>query len=216
MILWQANIGRGVTPAEFRTNLDRVLRAGGRRAVFAFQEIDEADAPNEMDYLQDRTWRTHRIVGSTTAVPILVPKHIAVIEEHETLACKGLAKFTPHRPIVEALLGLPSGVEAAVLNVHVPINRPQTATRRRAARQALKARARSYDNGVWVSDTNTRRGWPTIARGERTVTDAGIDKAKAWAAPGRRVVVDRRRTVELSIDGHNAHGAWILWPRTNR
>ena len=45
MILMQANFGRGVSVAEFVDNLDRVLDAGGKRAVFAFQEIDEADKP---------------------------------------------------------------------------------------------------------------------------------------------------------------------------
>lgn len=211
MRLWQANLGRGVSTAEFNANLRRVLDAGGPRAVYCFQEIDEADAPEEMDILTDLTRKTHVIVGQQTAVPILVPRHLPLFSVHVTPACKGLAKFTPNRVVNEAVIQLGPNFAVAVLNTHLPINRPQTLTRRRDVRRALRNRARAHKAGTWHADTNTHKGWPTIVPGEKTVTNAGIDKAKAWGPADRRVIVTDQQTVELSIDGHDAHGARIWW-----
>lgn len=213
MIFAHANLGRGVSTEEFRRNMRRVLNAGGDRAVFAFQEIDEADAPEEMDYLTDLTRKTHRIVGGRTAVPILVPRHFGIEGELVTPASKGLAKFTPNRPITEAHIRIGPNLSPVILNGHMPIDRPQTQSRRADFRKALRSRANTNleHGGLWVADTNTKRGWPRIAEGERIVTNAGIDKAKAWAPLGREVVVTDRRTIPLSIDGHDGYVARVRW-----
>lgn len=213
MIVWQANLGRGVTAARFRANARKVLDAGGSRAVFCFQEIDEADLPNEMDYLTDVTARTHVAVGVRTAVPIFVPRHLPVLDERLTLGCRGLAKFTPNRPINEVVVSVGPNLDVALFNFHVPLDRPQTESRRTQIKRNVKTRARRHDNGMWVADTNHHRGWPTIVPGERSVVDAGIDKGKAWAGEGRRVVVSDRRSVNLTMDGHDAHGARVRWER---
>lgn len=211
MILWSANLGRGVGVAEFKRNLRAILQAGGPRAVYCFQEIDEADAPDEMDILAWATRKTHRIAGVRTAVPILVPNHLALLDERQSLGCHGLAKFTPHRPINEAVIGISARLEPGVLNFHIPLDREQTQSRRAQMRRNVRARAKRHDAGLWVSDTNTRRGWPEIATSERTVIDAGIDKAKAWGPADRDVEVTPLGTVRLSIDNHHAHGARIIW-----
>lgn len=217
MKLWQANLGRGVDVAEFKLNMRRVLNAGGRRAVFAFQEIDEADRPEEHEYLRWLVRDTHTIFGALTAVPILVPKHLEVVATRVTHGCDGLAKFTPNRPIVEVTVRLPSGLEVSGHNFHLPINRPQTAGRRADVRRAVRSRVETNRRlgraGWWTADTNTHIGWPTMARGERPAIEAGIDKAKAWAPDGREVRVTDRRTVDLTIDGHDAHGCDIRWPK---
>jgi hypothetical protein len=212
MILWQANLGRASVPV-YRLDARRVLNAGGARAVFAFQEIDEADAPNEMDYLLDLTRKTHRVVGVRTAVPILVPRHLDLVGSLQTPACKGLALFTPNRTVNEARIKLGNGLAVGVLNTHLPIDRLVTRNRRRQVRHALRDRALVYGAGVWVADTNTRKGWPRITPGERPVINAGIDKAKAWAPGGWRVEVRERWTVPLTIDNHDAHGARVMWVR---
>lgn len=218
MKLWHANLGRNVSRYEFERNLADLLDAAGPRAVICLQEIDEADAPDELAIIAQRTRNTHTIVGGNTAVPILVPRRIAILGERQTLGCFGLARYTPHRPINEAILGLGPFLTTTVFNTHLPIDRVQTFTRRAQVRSKLRKRVRERQeqlhNGVWVADTNTRRGWPTIARDEVIVINAGIDKSKAWAAPGRHVVVTDRETVDLTIDGHNAHGARIRWVRT--
>lgn len=215
MILFQANLGRGVSVAEFQRNLDRVLDAAGPRAVICFQEIDEADKPAEALILWARTRKTHYTIGRRTAVPILVPKHLRLFSAQVTPACRGLAKFTPNRVVNEAVIQLGPNLAVGVLNTHLPLNRPQTFTRRRDVRKALRQRARSHEAGVWVADTNTRVGWPTIAPGERSVISAGIDKAKAWAPTDRQVIVEWTTGVPLTIDGHDAHGARLWWGRTD-
>lgn len=213
MILWQANLGRGVSPAEFTANLRRVLDAGGPRAVFCFQEIDEADAPEEMVILKRLVRTTHHVVGDRTAVPILVPFHLDLFSAHVKPACKGLAEFTPNRVINSAVIQLGPNLAPGILNTHLPIDRPETQERRAEVRQALRDEANEHEAGAWVADTNARRGWPAIVKGETTVINAGIDKAKAWGPADRRVVVESLGSVDLTIDGHNAHGARIWWKR---
>lgn len=219
MRVWQANLGRGVSSAEFERNLSELLEHAGRRAVVALQEIDEADAPDELAILERLIAGTWRIVGAGTMVPILVPLGLEVLEQRRTLGSRGLARFTPHRPVNEVVLELPSGLEVAILNGHVPIDRPETRSRRRAMRRTLRRRARAHRHraGVWLADTNTsRRRWPTILRGERSVIETRIDRAKAWAPRGRRVIVLGRWHLELTIDGHDAHGVRVWWPRVKR
>lgn len=217
----QANLGRGVSEAEFVRNFERLLDHFGPRCLYALQEIDEADGPPEMELIRERVRLTHHIIGDHTAVPILVPFHLPLHAVHFEPACKGLAKFTPNRVVTEVEIQLGRNFAPGVLNLHLP-RLPDDATdevrreledRRADCRKALRARAQQHEAGVWLADTNTRRGWPTIVPGEKTVTDAGIDKARAWGPAGRRVIVTERQTLNLTIDGHNAHGARVVWPK---
>jgi hypothetical protein len=206
--LWHANLGRGVSAREFTRNFELLLAGAGPRAVIALQEIDEADRPEEADIVRRLTRKTHEIVGARTAVPILVPHHLPIVDERVTRACDGLAGFTPHRVVTEAVIRLRPNLTPGILNTHLPIARPETAERRALVRQTLRQRARSHPVGAWVADTNTREDWPTIVRGEQSVTAAGIDRAKAWSSRGE-VEVMSRETVALTIDNHDAHGARI-------
>jgi hypothetical protein len=148
-------------------------------------------------------------------VPILVPRHLQLLEELQTRGSWGLAEFTPYRPVNEALVRVGPNLTVAALDLHFPIDRPETQSRRQDCLEALQDRARERKAeghaGVWLSDTNWGAGWPRIVHGEKTVTAAGIDRAKAWAPPGRRVVVTKRQTIRLTIDGHNAHGARVMF-----
>ena len=214
MLLWQANLGRGVSEAEFLRNWQRVLDAAGPRAVICLQEIDEADRPDEMAAVVEDASPTHRIVGRRTAVPILVPRHLDLHAAKQTPACKGLALFTPNRVVNEAHIRLGIGLDVGILNTHLPLDRLVTRTRRRQVRHTLRDRALAYDAGAWVADTNTRKGWPRITPGERVVINAGIDKAKAWAPGGWRVEVREEWMVPLTIDNHDAHGVRLMWVRS--
>jgi hypothetical protein len=213
MILWHANLGRGVDRYVFEHNFRNIMEAAGPRAVVCLQEVDEADAPNEMSIIAALVQNSHVIIGGNTAVPILVPRRFNIIGDLQTMGCRGLAKYTPNRPINEVMLELRRGLKVSVFNTHLPLDRVQTLTRRQELRRKLRKRARQRQDelmaGIWVADTNTRRGWPTIVKGETTVVNAGIDKSKAWAPPGHYVVVSDRQRVDLSIDNHNAHGARV-------
>lgn len=216
MRVWAANLGRGVTAATFERELVRLLAAAGPRAFLFLQEIDEADAPEEHRILSRLTRDTHTIVGGQTAVPILVPRDVPIVKSNVTLASRGLAKVTPHRVVTECTIRLP-GVRATLLNTHLPLARPSTVTRRAQVRATLRRRAttaRERDEAVvWAADTNTRTRFPRMAPGEVNVINAGIDKIRAAAPRGRRVVVADRRTLELHIDRHNGHGARVWFAK---
>lgn len=238
MRLVQANVGRGVDKAKFRRNIAKVKRFAGPRAVINFQEIDEADVPNEMDDIA-WMWRwTHKVVGDGLAVPILVPKRFDTFGHRVVLGSPGLAGFTPHRPINRIGISLPLGRQAMAdlgvtsldifdYNFHVPISRDQTEALRagmieKVSEETRGVKERGY-GGVWVADTNWRKArdgaLPRIVPGEKTViggkvgTHAEIDVAKAWVGSrsGLKVVVQNRRHVDLTIDGHNGHSADLLW-----
>lgn len=209
----QANLGRGAPTDEFVMNFNRVMKAAGKRGMINLQEVDEADHPEEMDIILERSKRTHVVYGENLAVPILVPKYLDVVRHDITQASKGLAKYTPNRPLNTVVVELENKIHVADLNIHLPINRLATASRRRECRQALRREANSHDNGFWVSDTNTRVGWPTIVKGEKTIFNGGIDKSKAWSKdPNVRLTIGRRRKVNLTIDNHDCwvgHAYWM-------
>lgn len=212
MIIVQANLGRGVPTDEFVMNFRRVMRAAGKRGLVGLQEVDEADKPQEMDIILDLTAKTHTVYGTNLSVPLLVPDYLDVADHRVTPACKGLAKYTPNRPLNEIELVLPNGIRVAALNLHVPLNRPATLTRRRDCRQTLRERANAHQNGLWMADTNTRVGWPRIVKGEKHLVRGGIDKAKGWSKdPDVRLSVASRRRVDLTIDGHDCHVARAYW-----
>lgn len=242
--LWIANVGRGANKAKFRRSIAKIKRAAGPRAVIGLQEIDEADVPNEMD---DILWMfrwTHKVVGEKLAVPILVPKRFDTFGHQVRLGSPGLAKFTPYRPINRVGVELPLSraertklgadeLAAYFYNFHIPISRPETQDRRaemiEKVQEWTREDKRDGHNGAWLADTNWRRArdgaLPRIVPGEKQVlggavgTHAEIDVAKAWAGAdtGLRVVVRNRRHVDLTIDGHNGHGADLLWvPRSAR
>lgn len=210
-----ANLGRGVTIPAYVDNLDRFLDFAGPRAVLFFQEIDEADKPEERDILLTKTRRTHKLFGGSTAVPILVPNHLLdhVTYASRKRACDGLALITPHREVNKVAFELsPDKIEAGVHNLHLPRNVPPvTNSRREQCRKTLRQECNEEPNGVWVADTNTHHGWPTIVPGEVSVIEEGIDRAKAWAQPGYRVKVETLGTVNLRIDGHDGHAARVMW-----
>lgn len=229
MRIVQANLGRGVSVGEFEANLDRCLDLTGERGFFLPQEIDEADLPREMPMLRFKTKRTHRVIGPDTAVPILVPLDVPIIGWSVTVASKGLARYTPHRPIVKARVEL-GGHKVSLFNGHVA-RRPrvpdqatattlrQIDTRRAEFRTVLRRLTnQARDDGdavVWALDTNTHGVFPQIVADEVPVINAGIDKARASAPVGSVEVTEQRavQLVNLTIDRHEAHGARVWFKK---
>lgn len=208
-----ANFGRGVSAAEFRANVLRVLAADDR-AVLCVQELDETDKPNEHAILAAAIdGKDHRI-GWATYEPIVVPWALKVRDWRVTFACKGLAGYTPNRHIVEALVSDPAHPEVppvAVLNQHPPINRKATASRRRQQRRIHKRRIRYWlrrgHTVVSVGDLNDP-AYPRMHRREQTAVHAGLDYIRyVTAKKGAQVEVKATGTVPMTIDAHNAHWA---------
>lgn len=212
MKLYQANLGRGVSRQVFEKNLELVLKSATPNGVVFFQEIDEADEPDEMAEIKRRVSATHNIVGAGTSVPILVPKRFDILSERITPACRGLAKFTPHRVVTEATVRIKPGLRVSLYNTHLPIDRMATSSRRKAVRDALRRRVNHDANpGVWASDTNTHGKFPRMHPRERSVINAGIDKVRAWGNKEWELIVVDIWHDELTIDNHSGHGAQLRW-----
>jgi len=205
-----ANLGRGVTEAELTANVHRLRHS---KAVKGFQEIDEADRPEEHAVLAREIppgW-----AAFDTRVPINVPPPWRIVRTRITRACDGLPHFTPHRLITQALIELLDDDHVTprlvVVNLHFPRRAPQTLTRRRSCRRALRA-VITYWHGlgytvVWMGDTNQVR-MRKMHDLEQPVVDAGLDHIRVVPHPdGVQVEVLRTGSVDLTIDGHDAHYA---------
>jgi len=206
-----ANLGRGVTEAELTANVHKLRHS---KAVKGFQEIDEADRPEEHAVLARELppgW-----AAFDTRVPINVPPPWRIVRTRITKACDGLAHFTPHRVITQALIELLDDNQSVtprlvVVNLHFPRRSLQTLTRRRKCRRALRA-VIAYWHGlgvtvVWMGDTNQVR-MRKMHDLEQSVVDAGLDHIRVVPHPeGVQVEVLRKGSVDLTIDGHDAHYA---------
>lgn len=102
----QANLGRGVSDAVFRQSCEALLAAFGDRAVYCFNEIDEADKPKEHVILREVFPRERfRAAGFSTFTPILVGRKAAKVTESQVdVASSGLAKVSPRRVLTQAVL----------------------------------------------------------------------------------------------------------------
>lgn len=209
MIITSANLGRGVSAAEFTANARR-LRAEHPHGGVGFQEIDEADTPDEHKIAAD-TWPDDREwCGFNTRVPILAPRAWTIVHQGRTHASDGLKRQSPPRVIVEAVLRhqhsntLPPLVW---LNCHAPRRHPLLVTRRRAFRRALRKRiAHWHRHGYSVVVTIDSNGIPMrLHRDQVVLHRVGIDWIVFVPHPnGVQLDVRERGVIDLTIDGHNA------------
>lgn len=105
--LVQANLGRGVGAAVFRDSCLALRKAfGTARAIYNFDEIDEADRPNEAAILREVfPAEQFRYVGGQTLSPTLVAtKRLRVVRSDVFPASPGLAKVSPARVVVETVI----------------------------------------------------------------------------------------------------------------
>lgn len=217
---WQANLGRGVSPAEYVDNVRRLAAALGLDGIAALQEIDEADVPDERADLMDELGDTHLLWEHKRLNPIAVPIALDVIDHGARFGCEGLAKVTPARWITYVVVRLGEGLTLAVVNFHLPLLRAGTVARRARMRLVLRRvvrELRAAGHVVYLAgDTNThaRRFAKWTAR-IRPAIEAGIDRS--WITAPRRhpwaVVVLGGMRLRLTIDNHDAHGARLGFRR---
>lgn len=222
--VWTVNLGRGVSDEKFRLAVRSVLRSADRsRAAILFQEIDEADGPDEHAILAREAFKSYRPNGWTTAVPILTSRRrFKVTGTRTTFASKGLAKVTPHRVIEEVVTRLIDRDSGATrldfpaivfLNTHMALARPTTRTRRAIHRTRLTARVASHRARgrivIYGLDSNTHGHWKRLVPGERMLVEGGpggIDKIVLILPRDVIARVAERRRAELGIDGHDGLG----------
>ncbi|GAW50628.1 MULTISPECIES: hypothetical protein [unclassified Nocardioides] len=211
-----ANLGRHVDTAEFLANVRVIDDEAGRGTVIGFQEIDEADTPNEHHglrrVLEDFTW-----AGWQTREPIGFGDRWKIQRDEVVKAATGLkvgrVGLSPARTITDAVATHTSGAELAFLDVHYPRNDPRLLSRWRDVRQAHADRiAHHHAEGrtvVWFSDVN-RRSFMPLHRAERTLAHHGLDWVRCVEHPdGAQIEVLARGSIDLTIDGHDAQWARV-------
>lgn len=207
MILVTANLGRGVSDPKFRANVNKI-KAACPTAVVAFQELDEADTPDEHTIVGN-VFHAHARAAWRRNNPILVPPGWRLTATHVIKACEGLEHVTPARFLVEAVIAR-DGRLVSVMNLHWPRNVPEAAERRQACtetlRAAIKKRASQGRTVFWVGDTNTHGAFPKLHGREVRVVDDGIDRI-GYVEGLTGVDVVGTGSVDLTIDGHDAQWA---------
>lgn len=212
-----ANHGRGATRDEFRANVWRLHdRFDLSRTFFGKQEVDEADVPEEMDFLKYVFKDTHRFVGVHTHVPILVPKTFSISAVEIEKASDGVAGFQPDRHVVDAIVfpaNLKTKRKLRLLNTHIGRDVPEL---RKERGDSLDCLREHYDNElttIATLDANTENLAP-LERGEKKLASARVDYIRGIERGGVQLRIINRGTVNLVGDGHNAEYAnvQITWP----
>lgn len=173
----------------------------------------------------------YRHAGFGTAVPISVPPGLTLEQSKATQVSPGRSRAeaarvhtaaTPQRVVVQALLSvdeLPDFPAFVDLNGHLPFKVPDLWTE---AHKGWRAVAAEWSGRTVLTqrDTNRHGAMPKLAGDERQLLPGdGIDRISRMLGEGRQrllVKVVRRRTVRLTIDGHNAQGVLVrlVDPRT--
>lgn len=190
-----ANIGRHQSVQHTRSDFENIRRLGG---IVGFQEIDEADAPDEHALLKTVMGRSHTLCGMGHLVPIAVPKSWVVTSCRDEFGADGVAKWSPARFFTVVTVKVPQSLLDkarkrpekifAVINCHYPAG-AYHGTRPPQAKAELRDRwdemykkhrelVKNYaDKGItvfWTGDSNRAEMPKTHAREVQVVT-AGID-----------------------------------------
>lgn len=212
-----ANLGRNGRPGEFAENLRRVVaKTPGQHRFFGFQEIDEADAPNEHKQIAAALRPLgYHFAGWNTFTPLAVPPSWEIQRPVTTPASAGVKHLSPDRKIVQAVVhpeGLPK-CKAVAQNTHFARrdNDPRMVKAREDAGEVLEKRVDHWrERGLtsWLTADINTVGYPRIAPGEKRLVAAGLDLIRAYpVTDGCSLEVVGTGTIDLTIDGHNAHWA---------
>lgn len=218
-----ANIGRGEDKAKCEDNLRRIRRTFPG-ALIGFQEIDEADGPDEHAILRS-VFHDYTFAGWGTFEPIAVPPGWHIRRERVDKACDGLARATPTRWVVQALIVPEDGSLPPLVDENGHYNLPRLdGVGRRGDGQRRWNDCQSewtVRTGHWhvrgltvltQRDTNHHGVMPKLHADEEQLLDpTAIDKVSVIPAAASsdlavHVKVVGRRSANLNIDGHNAEG----------
>lgn len=218
-----ANFGRGAPADRFEANLDRVLdETPGQHRFFQFQEIDEANpGVHELRMIKQKLKGTHKLVGSKTRVPIAVPNTFTVLGRSVVVAAEGVDNLSPRRHVVQANV-CPDGLKncrVVATNTHFPRDDEKLLAARRSSDETLKLRVakpgrRTKPLSVWLTGDLNSQHYEKLAPNEQRLVTARLDYIRAYPAGGVKMKTLKTGSIDLTIDGHNAHWAKVLitWP----
>lgn len=212
-----ANLGRNATRNEFVSNVHRLAHKFDKQATFlGFQEIDEGDRVEEMDFLRKVFSDTHRFIGVHTHCPIAVPRSFGVSVAEIVPASDGVKGLQPDRHVVK-VVAFPAKLKTkrklVVLNTHIGRDIPQLRDERRDSMRVLRDEYDNHRPTVLMLDANTEQ-FPQLEKGEKRLASARVDYIRAIERRDVRIRLINRGSVNLVGDGHNAEFAntQITWP----
>lgn len=229
-----ANVGRGDL-ADQRSAFGLVRRALGRKAVYRWAEVGEADGQvNELGALQ-RAFRRllWRVLATATHVPVCVRRSaLWKVESVDVIpAMEGIARISPRRHIVvvRRRRRLHRGRRRAEVNTHTVAGafngrQDREEQRRRSGWDRHwgllilvvdKLHREGYDTTVG-GDFNRQGGFPELHPAARLVAVRVTDRIYAVPGPGRQVEVLREGAVPIGIDFHAAIFADLRYRKAAR
>lgn len=194
----------------------RELNNSGAPWMMNFVEMDEGDKGYSDRALLRRVFPKARKVGMRYKNVVLVGGGAKVVATIMRSGSKGVARWSPGRNVVGALVQIRVGEEVADYSIHMPAGayngqRPLVARRLlRAAygvilqvfRNTLEEHNRQGIPQVYGIDANARK-WPKQHRGETVIMDESPDFLRALAPEGYAVVVHKTWKKETGIEAHH-------------
>ncbi len=211
VVVATGNLGRNVTINEFERNLDRMIaRVPGKNRFFQFQEIDEADTPEEMRMIRAKLGDTHRFAGVKTHVPIAVPKTFKVSSRLNRVASEGVAGLSPTRHVVQAVVWPDGHPDCKVIanNTHLARSAPRLYQARIDHDQVLRE-ALAVPTASWLTGDLNSTDYPQLSRNEQEWVEARLDYIRGYERAGVKFELLQTGSINLTIDGHNAHWAKV-------
>lgn len=205
-----ANLGRGVGADEFRANVRRIRRelAG---AIICFQEIDEADQPDEHQILADVLGDRWAFAGWNSRTPIAVPKRLwEIVDDRLVLASPGVPRQTPARRHVTAKIQhrYRPDVELGVVDAHAPRRIPLLDAERAQWETSLRTTVHELVvAGLSTAVAMDRNGpQPPRLHPAQVVAARRRPDFVLWipAKKGVQAEILDSDTVDLTIDAHDA------------
>jgi hypothetical protein len=214
-----ANIGRGVSVNTAMANMARV-RQSAPFPLVGWQEIDEADLPDEHRMLGKVFGNGYRNVGFDRKEPISVPLnqfkvgHVEVTKIMDGVPVKNKGPASPDRFVVAAEV-MPERCSNFIWAVNFHLANFATSDPRwresLSKAQTLIHKYVHYGNTVvYTCDSNANHAsdMPPMHPNEHRVVADGNDYM--GIIPGSvEVSVRRKFVINLTIDGHNGHGVMM-------
>lgn len=218
VVISTANAGRGVTWEKFKQNIDKIIaETPGTHRFFNWQEIGEADfdGKRELEYIQDKLTKTHRFAGLQTHVPIAIPRTFRVKNRSVVVASEGVDHLSPRRHVVRAVVSPVDHPQALVhsTNTHFARDAPPLALARAQADEVLRERL-TIDVAGWLTADLNSSLYSKLGKNEMRLVNARLDVIRAYERDGVTFELLKTGSINMSIDGHNAHWARvkITWP----
>ncbi len=219
MFFIEANIGRGVSASVARRNIVKIRRALNMDPTVFWFEINEDNPQVDEASLIKQTWRRYDHSGIEGKEPISTPKHLFDVLDFKRVkimdgvprSAPGGASPTRYVNRVRVLKNFVDG-PISLIGTHFPNFDPDDPRMKACVerlRDVVDEAVSDGDAVVWAADPNMNRPgvMPKVHLRERRLFDYGNDCMGIIQSRKVKIVPQGKGTINLTIDGHNAHWA---------